>query len=109
MFNINAGSLLRIAFTSILGSLAFDIGWYGISNIWLLLGGLAALALTVLVGWQAISRWQTSGYTRLSEKVPLPAATAARGEGVSNPANQNSKVALGKPSAGAVIAKPKAS
>lgn len=107
MFNINSGSLLRVAFTSILGSLAFDIGWYGIGNIWLLLGGIAALLLVVLAGWHAITRWQTTGYTRLSEKVPLPAAARARGEEGGMSANgRSAKAVIGQP-AGATVAKPK--
>jgi hypothetical protein len=77
----SGASLLRIAFTSILSSVAFNIGWYGIGSAWVLVGGIGSLALAVAIGWHAINRWQTTGYKRISEKVKLPATVGTRSDG----------------------------
>lgn len=79
MFSV--ASLLRIAFTSVLGTVAFNIGWYGIGNVWVLIGGILGTVLAVGLGWHAINRWQSVGYKRLSDKVKVASTVGARADG----------------------------
>jgi hypothetical protein len=108
----SAASLLRIVFTSILGTVAFDIGWYGIGNAWLLFGGIVALVLAVVGGLYAINRWQSTGYKRMSEKVRIPSATVTRVKAEraapSSKPSHDSKTASGRP-VSSVAARSKAS
>jgi hypothetical protein len=70
------GSIARIIFTSILGSVAFDIGWYGVNNPILIVGLLIFTAAAMVAGFVLINRWQTTGYKRISERVTIPTGTA---------------------------------
>jgi hypothetical protein len=99
MFSL--ASILRIAFTSILSSVAFDIGWYGIGNVWVLVGGLSALVLAVAIGWQVINRWQTTGYKRISDKVKLASTVGTRADGTQVRAPRDETSAASVPAAGA--------
>lgn len=89
----SGASLLRITFTSILGTVAFDIGWYGIGNVWVLVGGVLAVVLAVGLGWHMINRWQRTGYKRLSDKVKVAGVVGEPADGSPGPGHPQGEVA----------------
>lgn len=67
----SAAGLLRIGITSILSSVAFNIGWYGVDRPWMVAALIVATIAAVAAAWVLIDRWQSSGYKRLSDRVPV--------------------------------------